>query len=312
MTVAVPRFRSVSTRLDPPESEAKILRLWEEMGAFEEGLKRREGAPAFVFYEGPPTANGLPGVHHVLSRTMKDIVCRYKSMRGFYVARKGGWDTHGLPVEIEVEKELGLSGKDDIERFGIGEFNARCRSSVLKYEKEWRSLTARIGYWLDMDRPYLTFSNEYIETVWWILKRFWDAGLLYQGHKIVPYCPRCGTPLSSHEVSQGYEDVTEPSVTVKFALEEEPGAFVLAWTTTPWTLPGNVALAVGPDLDYVRVRQTAGGGPERYYLAKARLAQLVGPYEIEQEMKGRALVGRRYRPLFDFVDLGALEGKRAY
>jgi isoleucyl-tRNA synthetase len=312
VTVLAERFRPFSTKLDPPESEARILRFWEEIGAFEEGLKRREGAPAFVFYEGPPTANGLPGVHHVLSRTLKDIVCRYKSMRGYYVARKGGWDTHGLPVEIEVERELGISGKNGIEAFGIAEFNARCKSSVLRYEKEWRSLTARIGYWLDMDHPYVTFTNEYIETVWWILKRFYDSGLLYEGHKIVPYCPRCGTPLSSHEVSQGYEDVTEPSVTVKFALEDEPGAYVLAWTTTPWTLPGNVALAVGRDLDYVRVRQTVDGREERYYLAKERLAQLTGDYAIERELPGRELAGRRYRPLFDFVDLAAATGKQAY
>jgi isoleucyl-tRNA synthetase len=312
VTVSVQRFRPFAGRLDPPESEAAVLRLWEEMSAFEEGLRRRNGSPPFIFYEGPPTANGLPGVHHVFARTQKDIVCRYKSMRGYYVARKGGWDTHGLPVEIEVERALGISGKNDIERFGIAEFNARCRASVLEYEKEWRSLTDRMAYWLDMDHPYITFSNEYIESVWWLLKRFWDSGLLYEGYKIVPYCPRCGTPLSSHEVSQGYEDVSEPSVTVKFALVDEPGAFVLAWTTTPWTLPGNVALAVGSDLDYVRVRQEVDGKPERYYLAKARLSQLQGPYEIEEEMKGRALAGRRYHPLFDFLDLGALTGRRAY
>jgi isoleucyl-tRNA synthetase len=310
--LTMPRFRPLGAKLDPPETEARILRLWTEMRAFEQGLTRREGSPPFIFYEGPPTANGMPGVHHVFARAQKDVVCRYQSMRGRYVARKGGWDTHGLPVEIEVERELGISGKNEIERFGIAEFNARCRASVLKYEKEWRTLTERMGYWLDMDHPYITFSNEYIESVWGILKRFWDAGLLYQGHKIVPYCPRCGTPLSSHEVSQGYEDVTEPSVTVKFALPDEPGAFVLAWTTTPWTLPGNVALAVGPDLDYVRVRQTLDGRTERYYLARARLPQLLGPYEIEAEMKGSALSGRRYSPLFDFIDLGALTGKPAY
>jgi isoleucyl-tRNA synthetase len=305
-------FLPVSTRLDLPQTEERILQFWREVKAFEEGLKRREGSPLFVFYEGPPTANGLPGVHHVLSRTLKDIVCRYKSMCGFYVPRKGGWDTHGLPVEIAVERELGISGKDQIETFGIAEFNRRCRESVLRYESDWRRLTERIGYWLDMDHAYYTFDNSYIETVWWLLRQYWDQGLLYQGHKIVPYCPRCGTPLSSHEVSQGYEEVTEPSVTVKFALVDEPGAFVLAWTTTPWTLPGNVALAVGPDITYVRVRQKRGGTEERYYLAKDRLAQLEGEYEIEKEFKGRDLVGRRYRPLFDFVDLEKLTGKKAY
>jgi isoleucyl-tRNA synthetase len=312
MSVTTELFHPFSTKLDLPESEARILRLWEEIDAFREGLKRREGAPRFVFYEGPPTANGLPGVHHAMARTFKDIVCRYKSMRGHYVARKAGWDTHGLPVEIEVEKELKISGKAEIEAFGIAEFNARCKASVLRYEAAWRSLTTRLGYWLDMDHPYVTFTNEYIETVWWLLRRFWDAGLLYQGHKIVPYCPRCGTPLSSHEVSQGYQDVTEPSVTVKFALEDEPGAYVLAWTTTPWTLPGNVALAVGADLTYVRVLQTADGKEERYYLAKERLAQLTGDYVTETELPGRELVGRRYRRLFDFLDLGALTGKNAY
>ncbi len=312
MTVKADRFLEGSTKLDFPASEAKILEFWKETRAFEEGLKRREGSPPYIFYEGPPTANGLPGVHHVISRTVKDVVCRYQSMRGRYVPRKGGWDTHGLPVEIEIEKQLKISGKDQIETYGIAEFNALCRKSVLKYEGEWRRNTERIGFWLDMDHPYFTFANEYIETVWWLLKRIKERGLLYQGHKIVPYCPRCGTPLSSHEVSQGYEDVTEPSVTVKFALVDEPGAYVLAWTTTPWTLPGNVALAVGPGLDYVRVRQRVGDHDERYYLARARLAQLEGEYEIEREMKGRDLVGKFYRPIFDFMDLGQKTGKNAY
>ena len=311
MSVQSDMFLPVSTKLDLPQTEARVLELWREIRAFEEGLKRREGSPPFVFYEGPPTANGLPGVHHVLSRMLKDIVCRYKSMCGFYVPRKGGWDTHGLPVEIAVERELGISGKDQIETFGIAEFNRRCRESVLRYESDWRRMTERIGYWLDMDHPYFTFDNSYMETVWWLLRQYWDQGYLYQGHKIVPYCPRCGTPLSSHEVSQGYDEVTEPSVTVKFALEDEPDAYVLAWTTTPWTLPGNVALAVGPDVDYVRVVQ-GDVREQRYYLAKERLSQIVGPYEIEKELKGRELDGRRYRPLFDFIDLGKLTGKKAY
>ena len=312
MTVQSPRFTPFSITLDPPKSEAKILELWREIDAFEEGLRRREGAAPFLFYEGPPGANGLPGVHHVLSRTLKDVVCRYKQMRGYYVARKGGWDTHGLPVEIAVERELGISGKDQIEKHGIAAFNQRCKEAVVRYEGDWRRLTERIGFWLDMDHPYYTFANDYIESVWWILRQYWDRGFLYQGHKIVPYCPRCGTPLSSHEVSQGYQDVTEPSVTVKFALRDEPDAYVLAWTTTPWTLPGNVALAVGPDLDYVRVRQTLDGREERYYLARARLEQLEGDVVIEQELKGEALVDRAYVPLFDFLDLGALTGKKAY
>ena len=312
MPVATERFRPLSIKLDPPQSEAVVLELWRDIRAFEEGLKRREGSPSFIFYEGPPTANGLPGVHHVISRTVKDVVCRYQSMTGHYVPRRGGWDTHGLPVEIEVERELKISGKDQIEKFGIAEFNARCRASVLRYEKEWRRNTERIGFWLDMDHAYVTFHNDYIESVWALLRKIWDEGLLYLGHKIVPYCPRCGTPLSSHEVAQGFNDVTEPSVTVKFALKDEPGTFILAWTTTPWTLPGNVALAVGADIDYALARQTVGGKEERYYLAKARLDQLVGEYAIERELKGRELVGRRYRPLFPFINLAELTGKDAY
>ncbi len=312
MSLKSDMFIPVSTKLDLSETETRVLEFWREVDAFREGLRRREGSLAFVFYEGPPTANGMPGVHHVLSRTLKDFVCRYKSMRGYYVPRKGGWDTHGLPVEIAVERELGINGKEQIESFGIAEFNRRCKESVLRYEAGWRRVTERMGYWLDMDHPYFTFDVSYMETVWWILRKFWDAGLLYQGHKIVPYCPRCGTPLSSHEVSQGYEDVTEPSVTVKFPLEDEPGAYVLAWTTTPWTLPGNVALAVGADLDYVRVRQTRGGREERYYLARERLAQLKGEYEIEKELRGKELVGRSYRRLFDFLDLASLTGRKAY
>lgn len=312
MPASAERFLPLSVRLDPAESEARVLALWKEIRAFEDGLKRREGSPPFIFYEGPPTANGLPGVHHVISRTLKDIVCRYQSMTGHYVPRKGGWDTHGLPVEIEVERELKISGKDQIETFGIAEFNARCRASVLRYESEWRRNTERIGYWLDMDHPYVTFHNEYIESVWWLLQQIWDANLLYQGHKIVPYCPRCGTPLSSHEVAQGFDEVTEPSVTVKFALVDEPDTFVLAWTTTPWTLPGNVALAVHAEIPYALVRQEREGRTEHYYLAESRLEQLVGDHAVERRLKGKELVGKRYRPLFDFIDLAKLTGKDAY
>lgn len=312
MPASAERFLPLSVRLDPAESEARVLALWKEIRAFEDGLKRREGSPPFIFYEGPPTANGLPGVHHVISRTLKDIVCRYQSMTGHYVPRKGGWDTHGLPVEIEVERELKISGKDQIETFGIAEFNARCRASVLRYESEWRRNTERIGYWLDMDHPYVTFHNEYIESVWWLLQQIWDANLLYQGHKIVPYCPRCGTPLSSHEVAQGFDEVTEPSVTVKFALVDEPDTFVLAWTTTPWTLPGNVALAVHAEISYALVRQEREGRTEHYYLAESRLEQLVGDHAVERRLKGKELVGKRYRPLFDFIDLAKLTGKDAY
>ncbi|MEJ2722866.1 MAG: class I tRNA ligase family protein, partial [bacterium] len=251
--------------------------------------------PRFVFYEGPPTANGKPGVHHVIARLSKDIVCRYKTKLWYQVIRKAGWDTHGLPVEIEVEKELGFDHKDQIETYGIAEFNAKCRESVFKYEKEWTRFTQRIGYWLDLEHPYVTYTNDYIETVWWILKQFWEKGLLYEGHKIVPYCPRCETSLSSHEVGLGYRDVSDPSIFVKFKAVDSDDRF-LVWTTTPWTLTANAALAVGADHDYVRVRH----GGDTLILAEALLSVLDGDFEIIDRMKGRSLAGRRYEPLFPF------------
>ncbi|MBI4721328.1 MAG: class I tRNA ligase family protein, partial [Chitinivibrionia bacterium] len=240
------RFDEVSSPGNVPAAEERILEFWEKERTFEKSVEARSGAGDFVFYEGPPTANGLPGVHHVMARLCKDVVCRYKTMRGFRVVRKGGWDTHGLPVEIEVENKLGLASKEQIEAIGIGEFNARCRESVFTYEKEWKRFTQRIGYWLDMENPYITCANDYIESVWWMLKEFWKNGLLYEGHKIVPYCPRCGTSLSSHEVSQGYKDVSDPSIFVRFKAAGGGESF-LVWTTTPWTLISNAALAVGAD-----------------------------------------------------------------
>jgi len=303
-----PRFDVIDTGVRQAESEEKILAFWRDEKIFERSIDERSPEKHFVFYEGPPTTNGRPGVHHVLGRTIKDLVCRFWTMEGYRVRRKGGWDTHGLPVEIEVEKELGLNGKPEIEAYGLAEFNARCRTSVFKYLDEWKKITERIGFWIDLEDPYVTLHNDYIETVWYLLKRFWDQDLFYAGFKVVPYCPRCGTALSDHEVSLGYKEVTEPSVVVKFALADEPGAFVLAWTTTPWTLPGNVALAVGPDIDYVKVRQ----GDERYYLAKERLEMLRGDYEIETTVKGSALAGRKYEPLLEGLDLGALTGMPAY
>ena len=275
--------------------EEEVLRFWEANGIFRRSVEERPADSAFVFYEGPPTANGRPGVHHALSRTIKDLVCRYQTMKGHRVVRKAGWDTHGLPVEIEVEHQLGLDGKEQIEHYGIAAFNEQCRKSVFKYLDEWHEFTRKLGFWLDLDDPYITFKNEYIESVWWILRQFWDQQLLYQGHKIVPYCPRCGTALSSHEVSQGYADVADPSIYIKLKLVDED-AYFLVWTTTPWTLISNVALAVGAEHDYVRVRNKG----EVLILAEALVGVLDGDKEILGAMKGSELVGKRYEPCFPF------------
>ncbi|MBC7265090.1 MAG: isoleucine--tRNA ligase [Chloroflexi bacterium] len=299
-------FQEVSTKLNFPELEEKVLRFWQEHHTFRKSMDVRAGAQPFVFYEGPPTANGLPGIHHVLGRVYKDTIPRYQTMKGRYVLRKGGWDTHGLPVEIEVEKELGFSGKQAIEEYGVAEFNERCRASVFRYTKEWTKLSDRIGFWLDMENPYVTLSTDYIESVWWILKQLWDRDLLYQGYKVVPYCPRCGTPLSSHELALGYETTVDPSIYVKFPLRDEANTYFLVWTTTPWTLPGNVALAVHPDETYVMVEQ----GGERLILVKALLNEaLRGEYTILKEMPGRDLKGIHYRPLYTFLPV---EGDYCY
>ena len=247
-------YKELGQNLNFPDIEKGILEYWEKNDIFRKSVEQRDADNPFVFYEGPPTANGRPGIHHVFARTVKDIVCRLKTMQGFRVERKAGWDTHGLPVEIEVEKELGLDGKEQIIEYGVAEFCARCRSSVWSYKKDWDDLTKRIGYWIDLDHPYITYTNEYIETVWWILKEFWKKDLIYQGFKILPYCPRCETPLSSHEVSQGYEEVKDPSIYVKAQLKGEKNTYFLVWTTTPWTLISNVALALGEQEDYVNVK----------------------------------------------------------
>ncbi|HEV3231941.1 MAG TPA: isoleucine--tRNA ligase, partial [Candidatus Dormibacteraeota bacterium] len=260
--------------------------------------------PPFIFYEGPPTANGLPGVHHVLARAFKDLFPRYKTMRGHRVVRKGGWDTHGLPVEVEVEKELGLELKSDIEKYGIDAFNRRCRESGNRYIKEWVEFTHRTGYWLDLDNPYVTYETPYMESVWSLLKTMWDKELLYKGYKVVPYCPRCGSPLSSHELSLGYkDDIKDPSVHPMFELDDEPGTYFLAWTTTPWTLPGNVALAVGPDIAYVKVRTRPAtlGHEVNLILAEARLEVLDGEYQVLQRLTAKDLVGKTYRPLYSYL-----------
>ncbi len=277
------------------ETEGEVLGYWEEHDVFGRSVEVRPEDNNFVFFEGPPTANGRPGVHHAMSRSIKDIICRYKTMRGFRVVRKAGWDTHGLPVEIEVENALGLDGKDQIEKHGIASFNRECRKSVFKYLDEWHEFTRHLGYWLDLNDPYITCTNEYIESVWWILKQFWDQDMLYEGHKIVPYCPRCGTALSSHEVSQGYKDVSDPSIFIKLKITGED-AYFLVWTTTPWTLISNVALAVGPSYDYVHVRH----GGETLILAEELLHVLGGEADVVGKLKGSELVGKNYEPCFPF------------
>ncbi|NPV68186.1 MAG: isoleucine--tRNA ligase [Anaerolineae bacterium] len=298
-------FKPVSAKVNIPAVENEQLEFWRKRRIFERTQIERKGGPRFVFYEGPPTANGKPGTHHVLARAYKDMFPRYKTMNGYYVLRKGGWDTHGLPVEIEVEKELGLHDKREIEAYGVAAFNEKCRQSVFRYINEWEKLTERMAFWVSLDDAYVTFTNDYIQSVWWILRQLWDKGLLYRGKKVVPYCARCGTPLSSHEVAQGYEDVSDPSIFVRFPLRDEPGTYFLVWTTTPWTLPGNVALAVGADVDYVRVEGPADdGGTERLILAESLLNAALkepGAYRVLDRFKGRDLAGKHYQPLYTFL-----------
>ena len=293
-------FKKVDSQVNLVKLEEKILDFWKNSKIFEKSLKKTEGKKRFVFYEGPPTANGVPGVHHVLSRVFKDIFPRYKTMKGYYVQRKAGWDTHGLPVEIEVEKQLKINSKKEIEGIGIEKFNSLCRQSVMKYEEDWKKLTERIGFWLDMDNAYFTFKNNYIETVWWILKTIWDKNLLYEDYKIVPYCPRCGTPLSSHETALGYSDVEDFSVIVKFPHAEKKNTFFLVWTTTPWTLISNVAGAVNKKSDYVEVEHKG----ENLILAKKLLTEVLGDgtgYKIVGDFKGSSLISSRYTPLYDYA-----------
>jgi isoleucyl-tRNA synthetase len=289
-------FKELTEKISYPAVEKEILAFWKERKIFEKSITTREGKPGFTFYEGPPTANGRPGIHHVMARTLKDLVCRYKTMTGHQVHRKAGWDTHGLPVEIEVEKQLGFKHKEDIVRYGVAQFNARCRESVWKYKTDWERMTEQMGYWVDLGDPYVTFENSYIESVWWALKRYYDEGMIYKGYKIQPYCPRCETPLSSHEVSLGYEDVKDPSVYVKMRLKEDPQTSFLVWTTTPWTLISNVALAVGPDINYVRVEHKG----EKLILAEARLVALEGEFTILERFTGRDLLGKEYERLYSF------------
>ncbi len=268
-------FGPVDTQLDLVALENRVLAAWKHDDVFAESVRRREGAPEWVFYEGPPTANGRPGIHHVWARLFKDIYPRFHTMRGRYVPRKAGWDCHGLPVEVEVEKELGFAGKPEIEEFGIEAFNQRCRESVQRYVEDWSALTGRIGMWLDMSDAYWTMNNSYIESVWWLFRQMWDAEQLYEGFKVVPYCGRCGTALSSHELGQpgAYRDVTEDSVYVRFPVTDRDYDLVV-WTTTPWTLVSNVGAAIGPDIEYVRVRSRE---PEGRDLVMARSRVRRGP-----------------------------------
>jgi isoleucyl-tRNA synthetase len=290
-------YRNIDLKEKASDFEKRVRYYWETNNISEKSITNREGADKFIFFEGPPTANGKPGIHHMISRAIKDSVCRYKTMKGYQVKRKAGWDTHGLPVEIEVEKKLNLKNKKEVENYGIEKFNKECKESVFSYEKEWREMTKTMAYWIDLDNPYITLDNNYIESVWWILKQFYDKNMIYKGHKIVPYCPGCGTPLSSHEVAQGYQDVEDPSVFVKFKSIDMDNTYFLAWTTTPWTLISNVALVVHPNEKYVKVKHNE----EFLILAKDRLNVLDGEFEITKECLGIDLQFQKYEQLFKYI-----------
>ena len=290
-------YNKVSTDLSFVDREKEIVKFWKENDIFGKSMKNREGGENYTFYDGPPTANGKPHIGHVLTRVIKDLIPRYRTMKGYHVLRKAGWDTHGLPVELEVEKMLGISGKPQIEDYGIEDFVKKCKNSVFTYQSEWEEMSDRVGYWADMNDPYVTYHNNYIESVWWALKTIWDKDLLYKGHKIMPYCPRCGTSLSSHEVAQGYKDVKENSLIAKFKIEGADKEYILAWTTTPWTLPSNVALCVNPYEAYVKIAV----GDEKYILAKALVEKVIKEeYEIVEEYIGTDLVGTKYEALYSF------------
>ncbi len=289
-------YKKVDTNLDFAKREENVVKFWRENNIFQKSIDQRQGAELFTFFEGPPTANGKPHIGHVLTRAIKDLIPRYKTMKGYQVLRKAGWDTHGLPVELEVEKALGINGKPEIEKFGMEPFIEKCKESVWKYKLNWEEMSEKVGFWADMDDPYVTYDNKYIESEWWALKKIWDKGLLYKGHKIIPYCPRCGTSLSSHEVAQGYQDVKDTSIYVKFAVKEMENTYFMAWTTTPWTLPSNAGLTVGGKLEYVKVKYQ----DEYLILAKELAKTLLEDYEVIKEYKGSDLEYMEYEPLFDF------------
>ena len=300
-------YKKVSTDMNFVSREKEVEKFWDDNEIFQKSMDEKEGCPDYIFYDGPPTANGKPHIGHVLTRVIKDMIPRYRTMKGYMVPRKAGWDTHGLPVELEVEKLLGLDGKDQIEKYGVEPFIEQCKESVWKYEGMWEDFSHTVGFWADMKNPYVTYHNDYIESEWWALKEIWKKGLLYEGHKIVPYCPRCGTPLSSHEVAQGYKDVKERSAVVRFKVKGED-AYILAWTTTPWTLPSNVALCVNPDEDYVKV--TSKG--YTYYMAAALVDTVLGEgAEILEHYQGKDLEFKEYEPLFPYAEK-RIGNKKAY
>lgn len=305
-------YQKVDTSLNFVEREKETIEFWKENQIFEKSIQKTEGGEEFSFFDGPPTANGKPHIGHILTRVMKDIVPRYQTMKGKHVLRKAGWDTHGLPVELEVEKSLGLDGKKEIETYGIEPFNQQCKQSVWKYTSEWKKMSDRVGYWVDMDNPYVTYHDDYIESVWWALKEIHKKGLLYKGHKIVPYCPRCGTALSSHEVAQGYKTVKETSCVARFKIVGRDNAYILAWTTTPWTLPSNVALCMNPDEAYVEIE--ADGA--RYILAEALVPKFFEKYKVVEKKLGKDYEGTKYEPLFLYaqstLEAQKTEWKRVY
>jgi len=311
-------YKKVATDMGFVEREKEVLAFWQDQGIFKKTIEQRDGCPTFAFYDGPPTANGKPHIGHILTRVIKDIIPRYQTMKGKHVLRKAGWDTHGLPVELEVEKQLGINGKPQIEAYGVEPFIRKCRESVWKYKTEWEQMSDRVGFWADMEDPYITYENDYIESEWWALRQIWDKGLLYKGHKIVPYCPRCGTSLSSHEVAQGYQDVVDTSIFVRFRVAGEPDTYLAAWTTTPWTLPSNVALCVNPDEEYVLAEfdQDLDGSSRqvRYYMAGSLVEQVLGgSHRIVRRMRGRDLEGTAYEPLFPYARQAVADsGKKAF
>lgn len=304
-------YNKVDTNLNFVDREAEVLKFWKENDIANKCITNREGCDTFTFYDGPPTANGKPHIGHVLTRVIKDMLPRYQSMKGKKVLRKAGWDTHGLPVELEVEKLLGLDGKEQIEKYGIEPFIKKCRESVWKYKGMWEEFSDVVGFWADMEHPYITYENDYIESVWWALNEIWKKGLLYKGHKVVPYCPRCGTPLSSHEVAQGYKDVKERSAMVKFKAKDEDNTYFLAWTTTPWTLPSNLGLVVNPEVDYVKVSYEGQNLIMAEALVKSVFANKEGEHPVLERFKGKALEYREYEPLYPYAE-GKIKKKAFY